>query len=80
MTTTDTMDYGPVPANVKHAVDRLVQAHGFAEPVAIMGAVVAWNSGWCSLNTTKLAAEAGRYLLLAASLLKRVEESQGSAL
>ena len=74
MTTTDVAEYGPVPHNVKHAVDLLVQAHGYASPIENMAAVIGWNAKWCPVSQHEEYQRVAALLAEAAGILKRLEQ------
>lgn len=76
-TVNDPMEYGPVPADVRHAVDRLVQAHGYATPLENMAGVVGWNAKWEASDNRAKCERAAQLLAEAARLLAEVEADAG---
>lgn len=73
LTTTDAMEYGPIPANVRHAVDLVTQVHGYAKPVEMIAAVVGWNARFQPQTAGPQFARAAALLAEAAEILERLE-------
>jgi hypothetical protein len=79
-TTCDTAEYGLVPANIKHAVHLLTEAHGYAGPVEHMAAVVGWNSGWFPQDLQAKGRQAAALLAEASRLLAEIEEAERASI
>jgi hypothetical protein len=72
-TTTDTAEYGMVPAKLSHAVARLTEAHGYAGPVELMAAEIVWNSRYEAFAVGEKCRRAAQLMAEAAVLLKQAE-------